>query len=199
MHDVSWNFYEHLLEQIGSRPIRVTYDEGSIEIMSPLPEHEKAKKIIARLVEALTEELDIPVVSYGSTTFCEIAKRKGLEPDESYYIRHELRMRDKKRLDLSSDLPPDLAIEIDIFSRSIAREPIYVALGVPELWRYDGQKLYCLHLAGHAYVEKKMSLAFPMLAPAKLLKFIRMLPKHSETTIIKSFRQWVRKQGWTKH
>ena len=39
---VSWEEYEHLLEDLPDRPrVRVSYDGGRLEIMSPLPEHEK--------------------------------------------------------------------------------------------------------------------------------------------------------------
>src|SRR5205814_3142396 len=88
LDDVSWDFYERVLEEIGDRPIRVTFSEGSIEIMSPLPEHERTKKIIARLLELLTLELDIPLECFGSTTFRREDKQKGLEPDECYYLKN---------------------------------------------------------------------------------------------------------------
>src|SRR5437667_1445017 len=84
--DVSWGFYERLLEEIGDRPIRVTFDEGSIEIMSPLPKHEWAKRAIGSLVEEMTIEVGLPLTRFGSTTFRREDKQKGLEPDECYYI-----------------------------------------------------------------------------------------------------------------
>ncbi len=84
MEDASWELYEKLLRDIGQRPIRVTYDQGRMEIRSPLPEHEKPKKLLGRMIEALTVELDMPVASLGSTTFRRREKAKGLEPDECY-------------------------------------------------------------------------------------------------------------------
>ena len=61
LEDASWNLYETLLKEIGDRPIRMTYDDGRLEIMSPLPEHEDPKKFIGRMIEMLTLELDMPI------------------------------------------------------------------------------------------------------------------------------------------
>src|SRR4051812_24072864 len=136
LDDVSWAFYEHVLKEIGDRQIRVTYDDGRIEIMSPLSEHEMAKKPIARLLEMLTFVLDIEICSSGSTTFRRKEKRKGLEPDECYFFgENAVKIRGVRRWNPKKHPPPDLAIEVDITSRSIDREPIYAALGVRELWR----------------------------------------------------------------
>jgi Uma2 family endonuclease len=195
---VSWEFYEKLLREIGNRPIRVTYDQGRIEIMSPLPEHERPKTVIARLIEMLTYELNMPVAGLGSSTFRRKDKAKGLEPDECFYFRDEARMRGRKRLNLKKDPPPELVIEIDITSRSIDREPIYAAFGVPEMWRYDGRRLHCLHLQDGAYRLRKQSLAFPFLEPAQLQQFIDMMPERGETAAIKAFVAWVRKNGWVQ-
>jgi Uma2 family endonuclease len=198
MEEASWELYEKLLRDIGNRPIRVTYDDGRMEIMSPLPEHERPKKLIGRMIEMLTFELGMPAASYGSTTFRRKEKAKGLEPDECYYFKNEERMRGRKRLDLKKDPPPELVVEIDITSRSIPREGIYAALGVPEIWRFDGDHLECLHLHGGKYSIRKMSLVFPFLEPAQLQQFIAQLGRTDETSIIRAFAAWVRKNGWVR-
>ena len=196
LEGASWDFYERLLREIGDRPIRVTYDQGRLEIMSPLPEHEDAKTVIGRMIEMLTFELDMPVKSLGSTTFRRKDKAKGLEPDECYYFRDEAKMRGRKRLDMRKDPPPELVVEVDITARSIAREPIYAALGVPEIWRYDGRQLQCLHLNGQKYQVRSKSLAFPFLAPAQLQRFLDLLPEQGETAVLKGFVAWVQENGW---
>ena len=198
LEDASWELYEKLLREIGDRRTRLTYDQGRLEIMSPLPEHERPKTVIGRMIEMLTFELDMPMVSMGSTTFRRKDKGKGLEPDECYYFRDEQRMRGRKRMDLKKDPPPELVVEIDITSRSIDREPIYAALGVPEVWRYDGHRVQCLLLEGDEYHVRKNSLVFPFLEPAQLQRFLDMLPNQSETFIIKAFVAWARKNGWVK-
>jgi Uma2 family endonuclease len=196
MEDASWDLYEKLLRDIGNRPIRVTYDEGRMEVMSPLPQHERPKRLLGRMIETLTLELDMQVASLGSTTFRARDKAKGLEPDECYYFRDEERMRGKQRLDLKKDPAPELVVEIDITARSVPREPIYAALGVPEIWRHRPRCVECLHLIGGEYHARKMSLAFPFLEPALLERFIEKAAVDGETAMVRQFVAWVRKNGW---
>ncbi|HZK82813.1 MAG TPA: Uma2 family endonuclease [Humisphaera sp.] len=196
LEDATWELYEKLLQDIGDRPIRVTYDDGRMEIMSPLAEHEDVKKLIGRMIEMLTFLLDMPVKSLGSTTFRRKDRAKGLEPDECYYFRDEAKMRGRKRLDMRKDPPPELVVEVDVTHRSVPRLPIYAALGVAEIWRFDGLRLICLHLKGKEYAVRKMSLAFPFLEPALLQTFIDQLADRGETQIVKAFVAWVRKNGW---
>jgi Uma2 family endonuclease len=198
LEDASWELYEQLLRDIGDRPIRINYDQGRLEMMSPLPEHERPKKLIGRLIEALTEERGIELASLGSTTFRRKDKAKGLEPDECYYFKNERKMRGRKRLNLKKDPPPELVVEIDITHRSVEREPIYAGLGVPEIWRWDGTRLECLELAGREYRPREKSIAFPFLAPADLTRFVRMWNREGENAIVRKFRDWVRASGRPK-
>lgn len=196
---VSWELYEHLLREIGNRPIRLTYDQGTLEIMSPLSEHESAKKTIARLLEILSVDLEIPIEALGSTTFRLRRKQRGLEPDECYYVRSLPLIRGKRSISLPKDPPPDLAIEIDISSHSLERLPIYAALGVPEVWRFDGSKLSCMLLSGDGeYRPSATSASFPMLRPSGLTRFLRIAQRKGQSEALEAFRQWVRKQGWTR-
>lgn len=196
LHDVSWELYEHLLAEIGDRPIRVTFDDGSLEIMSPLPKHEKWKKRIGGMIEIVAIERSIPMEPFGSTTFRRQEPGKGLEPDECYYIQNASVMRGKDELDLSVDPPPDLAIEIDITSRSIPRQPIYAALGVPELWRFTNRRLAVLLLGSEGkYSPAAASRAFPFLPMAEFESFLRRLETEEPTTVLREFRDWVKTLG----
>jgi Uma2 family endonuclease len=197
MENASWELYEKLLHDIGERPVRINYDQGRLEMMSPLPEHERPKKIIGRLIEALSFDLGIEVASLGSTTFRRRDKAKGLEPDECYYFKEEKRMRGRKRLNLKKDPPPELVVEVDITHRSVEREPIYAGLGVPEIWRWSAMKLTCLELIGEEYQPREPSRVFPFLAPADLTRFVRMLGRSGENAIVRKSREWIRDQRWT--
>jgi Uma2 family endonuclease len=140
LHDVSWQEFEEILEELGEhRAARIAYDNGTLEIMTPLPEHEDDKEIIGDLIKALLEELDIEFRSLGSTTFKNQDMVKGIEPDQCFYIQNEAAIRGKKRLDLTVDPPPDLGLEIDITSRT--HPNVYEALKVPELWRFEKGKI----------------------------------------------------------
>ena len=197
LEDASWELYEKLLRDIGDRPIRVTYDQGRMEITSPLPEHERPKRAIGRMIEMLAFETNLPMISLGSTTFRQKDKAKGLEPDECFYFRNEAKVRGRKRLDLRRDPPPELVVEIDVTSRSVPRQPIYASLGVPEIWRYDSARVQCLHLINGTYHPRKMSLVFPFLEPARLGQFLKELPDRDDTSILRSFTEWVRVEGWS--
>jgi len=98
---ITWSTYEAILADMDNRPIHLTYDRGALEIMSPSEEHERVKKLIGRMIEAMTEELNIPIRSAGSTTFRREAKQRGLEPDECYYVASEPRVRGKDDFDLA--------------------------------------------------------------------------------------------------
>ena len=194
LDDVSWDFYEHLLEEVGDRAIRLTYDDGRLEIMSPLPKHERWSRCIGTLVQLTCLELNIPMVPLGSTTFRDAAKKKGLEPDECFYIKHaEAAAKMEEAFDPAVDPPPDLAVEVDITRRSVERQPIYAALGVPELWRFDGSRLTVLALRPDGgYEPRGNSLSFPFLPMPELEKFLARLRTENDTAVMRGFQQWVR-------
>ena len=194
--EASWDYYQLTLQEIGDRHIRVTYDQGRMEIMSPLPKHEDPKTLLGQLIEMLAFQTGRVKKSLGSCTFSREDLAKGLEPDECYFFQNEAKIRGCKNWDASKYPPPDLAVEIDITSRSIPREPIYAALGVPELWRYDGERLLCLHLLNGKYESRDRSIAFPFLNPAELLVFIQMAENKDELFIMREFVAWVRKNKW---
>jgi Uma2 family endonuclease len=194
LRDVTWQELETILEDLGEhRAARIAYDRGILEIMAPLPEHEYDKEIIGDLVKALLEELNTEFISLGSTTFKNQAMAQGIEPDQCFYIKNESKIRGKKRLDLTVDPPPDLAIEVDITSRT--HPNIYEALKVPELWRFNKGKLQINILQDGHYVESQQSLNFPQF---KLVEAITQYLEQSITggrnATFKAFRLWVRKQ-----
>ncbi len=138
---IGWEGYEKLLDIIGDGPIRVTYDRGDAELMSPLYKHERNRSILGQIVEIITEELEIPRSSSASTTLKLKELDRGLEADESFYLFDLDRLHDPDNIDLTVDPPPDLAVEIEITRSILNRLGIYGALGVPEIWRFDGQRL----------------------------------------------------------
>ena len=138
---VSWSTYEALLEETQSRGTRFTYDRGYLEIRSPSREHEHVKRILARMIDAMTEELDIPISSGGSTTLKLELKQRGAEPDECYYVENEPQMRGHENYDPAVDPPPDLVIEVNISRNSLDKFAIYADFGVPEIWTYEDEAL----------------------------------------------------------
>ncbi|MBN3893140.1 MAG: Uma2 family endonuclease [Nostoc sp. JL31] len=173
LHNISWETFEALLRDTGEdRGSQFAYDCGVLEIMTSLFEHENPKIQFDRFILVLAEELGIEIRSAGSTTLKRKISNRGIEPDTCYYIENELAIRGKQTLDLENDPPPDLAIEIDITSSSVNKLGIYSALGVTELWRYDGQYLKFYQLIEGQYVECKFSIAFPIVSVSEISRFI---------------------------
>lgn len=193
LNNISWQTYQSLVKDFEQQPaIRLTYDRGLLEIRMPLDPHETYKKLLGRLVEALTEELEIEIRSLGSRTCDRSDLTQGLEPDQCYYIQNEPAVWNKEQIDLSQDPPPDLAIEIDITSSSINRLNIYANLGVPEVWRYDGQSLLMYRLQDRQYQVFDRSLAFPILSVSDIERFLDLKKTTKENQLVRLFRTWVR-------
>jgi Uma2 family endonuclease len=193
LSDISWATFEALLADADHRGSRFVYDRGDLEIMSPSSEHEWIHRLIGRMIETYTEELGIPVRSAGSTTLKSELKKRGLEPDECYYIANESAVRGLDEIDLSVNPPPDLAIEVDISASSLDQLGIYAALGVPEVWMCDGARLRIYRLQDDGtYAQQDLSPTFPALSPETILDFLARRKNTDETTWIKSFREWVR-------
>jgi Uma2 family endonuclease len=193
LHGVRWSTYEALLEDMGDRHIRFTYDDGSLEIMTLSSRHERSKTRIRRMIDAMTEELNIPILSGGSTTFKKELLKKGLEPDECYWVANELAVRGRIDLDIELDPPPDIAIEVEISISVLNRLGIYAALGVSEVWRTDGREIFVVQLQDNrTYASVTQSPNFPWLPLDELSRFLRESSTMDETSWIRSFRAWVR-------
>jgi Uma2 family endonuclease len=190
---ISWQTYETLLNELSHRRLRLTYNRGNLEIMVPSPEHERYKKIIGRFVETLAEELEVRIDPLGSTTF-KRPELVGAEPDECFYIRNLGVIKGKKRIDLDRDPPPDLVVEIDITSSSEIRFPVYADLGVPEIWRYDGNSFTVYQLQVREYIPSEQSLAFPNLPIIEITNFLQQAMTMDYLELVGLFRRWVKSQ-----
>ena len=193
---VDWRTYGRLLRAFGDRSgIYLTFDRGELEIMSPQRKHERIGRILSRMVETLTEELGLPVEGGKSTTLRRRKKKRGLEPDDCFWITNEPLIRGKDTLDLRIDPPPDLALETDMTSSSMDRMSIYPALRVPEVWRYEKECLTFHHLGPNGqYVPSKASLAFPMITPDDLIRILDKRHEVDQNALIREFRGWVRQK-----
>ena len=195
LKNISWQTYESLVNELTEQPgIRLTYDRGNLEIMTPSAPHEGTKKILGRFVESVSEELNIEICSLGSLTCRREDLARGLEPDQCYYIQNEDVVWDKEQIDLNQDPPPDLVVEIDVTSSSIDRLSLYASLGVPEVWRYDGNRLIIYQLEAQEYTERDVSPTFPFLSQVEMLRFLELRRTTKENALIRLFREWVRSQ-----
>ena len=193
LHGVAWETYERLLDDVGGSHVRLTYAAGDLEVVTPSHRHERYAYLLARAIQAMTEELGIAIHGGRSTTFRRRDRKIGLEPDECYWVQNEPRMRGRYSLDLRVDPPPDLVIEAEVSRSALDRLSLFAAIGVGEVWRYDGERLV-VHVLSHSgsYTEQPASCAFPWLPMAELATRIAAAAATDETTWIRSLRLWVR-------
>jgi Uma2 family endonuclease len=194
LQNVTWQEFEAILEELGEhRAARIAYDHGTLEIITPLPSHETGKLFITNFIEILLEELNIDFYPLGSTTFKNELMQQGIEPDNCFYIEHEAAVRGKERLDLTVDPPPDLALEIDVTSRT--HPEIYQSLKVPELWCFEQGKLQINVLRGGKYLEVKFSPIFPNFPLVDAIpQYLNQVKVEGRNKTMKAFRVWVREQ-----
>jgi len=192
----SWEDYDRLLEDLVARPgVRVTYDRGRLEIMSPSPEHEEYKEFILRVAHVASDELGLLLETRGSVTWRRQSVQQGTEPDTCFYIANAPRIIGKRHIDLESDPAPDIAVEIDLTSESLSKFPIYAALGVREIWRYDGRTARFYELADRRYREIHESRFLPGLTSAALTDALATSRKDGQTAALAAFRRHLRREG----
>jgi len=195
---LTWEQYVAITDALPDRPgIRTAFDGENLELMTTSSERERVKRILNSLIEIMRLEFNIDLLGGGITTFRSEALKRGLEPDECYWIAHVKDVIGLDRWEAGVHPPPDLAIEVDISSKSISRQPIYAKLGVPEIWRYDGQSLTALTLnedGTYSPIEKSRS--FPFLTVAHLQPFVEASKVESESTVVRNFLDWLREQDF---
>jgi Uma2 family endonuclease len=193
LHDVGWAEFEAILEELGHRNTRIAYSNGTLEIMAPLPEHEYLKETIGDAVKDIGETLNMDYESYGSTTWLKQAQQASLEADNCFYFQNAAQIRGQLTFDLTQDPPPDLALEIDLTSKSLAR-PIYARLGIPEIWCYNSGVLSIYLLQQHQYAQAEQSQVFPTLKVQELPTLIEEYRDLGRLALRRAVRQWVREQ-----
>jgi Uma2 family endonuclease len=189
MKQVSWETYERLLAaNMDASSPRLTYNQGTLEIMSPSVEHERLKKVLATIADLVAEEQGREFEDLGSTTFRRRDFEGGAEPDACFYLQNVEHIRRKQEIDLAVDPPPDLVIEVEISSPAVSKLSIYARLGVPEIWLTDGQSVRILRLADGQYKSSEKSEVLPPLTELVLSEFLRQ----SKTLTTLAWRRVVR-------
>jgi Uma2 family endonuclease len=195
LHNVRWDTYERLLMDLhDSCAPRLTYDRGTLEIMSPSSEHERYNRIIAQIVEELAVEMNLDFDNLGSTTFRREDLDRGFEPDSCFYLQNVQRVRHKKRIDLTFDPPPDLIIEIDITKSSLDKFAIFREASVPEVWRFDGDRLAMYALKSGVYHERETSIVFPVVNGTDLTKLIDDSNLMDRPEWVRRLRLWIQQK-----
>jgi Uma2 family endonuclease len=172
LHHVAWDDYEAMLRIVGERRIRVTYDGGTMEVRMPSQRHEQAAQLLGLFVPRLAEELDLPYEPLGMTTWKKPGAEKGLEPDQCYYIQNQAVVRERDVLDLETDPPPDLAIEVDITAVPWTGWGSMPSSASRRSGAFDGRALTMSQLQPDGlYQSCETSRSFPGLRPADVERF----------------------------
>jgi Uma2 family endonuclease len=193
LRNISWDTYERLVTEHGDRGgTHFTYDSRVMEIMVLSQKHEESNRTLALLVDLVAGELEIDVRRLGSKTFKREDLLKGFEPDSCFYIQHVGAIQGKDEVDLRDDPPPDLVIEVDVTSPSLPRFPIFAAVGVPEVWRFDGERVRFYTLEAGRYAEVEQSLALPPLTGAVATRLLGSSKQMRSTEWLRVVREWAR-------
>ncbi|HKE13517.1 MAG TPA: Uma2 family endonuclease [Kofleriaceae bacterium] len=177
INGVPWQTYSAIRELLDQPGLRMTYIEGTLELMTPSPLHELRKKTIARLLEVFALERDVPLVGYGQTTFRREAKQRGLEPDECYVLGGELRDA------------PDIALEVVVTSGGIGKLPVYAGLGVREVWFFEDDAFRLYQLVREEYQAIDRSVLIPALDFTVLTRFASRADQHEA---VREYRELLR-------
>ncbi|MGH7137947.1 MAG: Uma2 family endonuclease, partial [Pirellulales bacterium] len=194
LNGVSWETYVALRDIEANWHVRMTYDRGTLEMKVNSDRHENMKKLIGRLIEAFTAELNIPLRSFGETTWRRREIDKGLEADECYYIVNQTLVSRRVEVDLLRDPPPDLALEVVVSHGDVDKMAIYAALGVPEVWHWEDDNLQAYALEQGRYVPRETSVNLPILRVKDLDEFLDPGQALDESAWINAFRAWARER-----
>lgn len=154
LHNISWETYEKILAEHDevSNP-HFAFCDGELEIMVLGYQHERLKDDLTELTVEIARILEIDYRGAASTTFRRQKKQKGFEGDSSFYFKNANIVRAKKEIDLNIDPPPELVIEIDITHGSLPKFPIFSALGIEEVWLFDGENVIFYRLEDEEYKQ----------------------------------------------
>lgn len=192
-NQLDWNGFKQIQTVLAERTrARFSYDNGVLEITAPLEGHERAARLIELFIRVLVVELGLKIKTMGSTTLDREDLLKSAEPDNGYYIQNYALVADHE-INLKSDPPPDLIVEVDITHSNLNKNAFYASLGVPEFWRFNGREWRILVLTNGTYLESETSPTFPTLKKDDLYQFLEAALLDEVTAEI-SLRQWIRQK-----
>jgi len=195
IHGFAWDEYELLLVHLANSPhLRLSYDSGSLRVLSISSAHDRYATAIEGLIVTFCDESEITLEGLGRTTWRNEALAKGVEADACYYVQNAQRIIGKRKIDLPTDPPPDLVIEVDLSSDARHKFPIYAPLGVAEIWRYDGEAVQFYLLRDGDYVEAGASEVLPGLARDLLITSLDIAKTQGQTAARRHLRQKIRER-----
>lgn len=191
LDNISWSTFVELAEQRRGSVPRMTYDEGTLELMNPKRKHENIGRLIGRMIETYSEIRGLEIISVASVTVKRDDLEKAYEADESYYVTHAEALLEKEELDFATDPAPDLVVEVELTSSSIARLKLFARMEVPEVWRHRGKTIEMFRLIQGEYVSIDSSVELPGLQVSVINDFLSRPNAIGETKLMLSFREFI--------
>ena len=175
MGRVTWDAYVKISDALeDQRGVRLIYCDGRLWLMGKSRRHDWFAERLANLVQAIARGLGIPWEDAAEATFRREKTGAGLEGDKTFYFgEHAVLMRGPVDIDLETQPPPDLAIEVEVSHSADAALAAWGRLRVPEVWRFQPRSsrfTFCIRNSDGSYSDAERSLAFPALSPADVLE-----------------------------
>ncbi len=193
LRGISWKTYEAMVEDLSDQHVRLIYDQGVLELMSPSTPHERYSMLFGRLVMDVLVGLRMEFEAAGESRWKHEAAERGLEPDQCFFLTPEkLAIVLGRPTGRPDDPLPDLAIEIDWSEPAIDRDRIYASLGIPELWKFDGDRLRIGHLRDDGTYEDRPESRFLPLEADEVTEWIHKAAGIGFLDWIDQLRDWIR-------
>jgi Uma2 family endonuclease len=193
LQNVSWDTYERLLcDHLDASTPHFNFHRGMLEIITPSSEHEEYKQALTLLVETVADALGMDIRNLGSTTFKRSDLERGFEADACFYVQSAAKIEGKAHIDPAMDPASDLVIEVEITASALNKLPIYAGFRVPEVWRFDGERLIILQLHGVEYTESQESHVFGKVSAKDLSRLAGRSLSLRRTEWLREVRNWVR-------
>jgi Uma2 family endonuclease len=186
---VSWDDYENLVERLLGSRVQLSYDSGRLEIMSPGPQHAFSDHFISQLVLIFCETFEIDFDGFSNAIWTKKALLKGVQPDISFYVGETSR---RKNFESEQETPPDIFVEIDVTHSSLSRFPIFAALKIPEVWRYDRNVCRFYALERNRYLEIEESRFLSGLTAGMINDAVEISKAKRQTEARRAFRRTVK-------
>ena len=190
--NVKWETYAGIVKELdGEGRVRVAYDRGDLYLMTKSRKHEIISRLFFPLIEVLVEARGGDFISIGETTLNSQLADRGIEADDCFYFSEIAEQSADRRFDLAIDPPPELAIEVDLTHSSVDKDGIYAALRVPEIWRWENERVTFYQLVDGAYEETVYSVQFPNLSAAELPRFFALGQNRGTLAMKRAFINWL--------
>ena len=172
---MTWDDYEkfNTAEYLG---YRTSFLNGVITLMSPSRNHEVIKDFIFLLVVAYCDAFDLDYYPTGSTTYRDITRQVGKEPDSSFCFNTLKQV-------------PDLAIEVVFSSGSTDELKKYQKLEVKEVWFWLDNELEIYVLIDGIYQRQQYSFSLLKIEDKLLTKYISQALNGKPRVLKKSFTE----------